>query len=204
MDYIFNKFRQYMLSMLFGWISFWIGFSIGHDIVWLMNGTSVESITTGIISGLISGLIVSYITYRVLKQSEVKKIHRREIVFEGINKEFPNLNIAFDTQNFKVLMIDLEELEKKKIYKYTLQHLNAYQLILDSWNKSNELIKKINGEIDDFVKFVFNKIETEIDENHKIGLSHPIHLIIEQAIRNDFKKFSIKTRDSKADIEISL
>jgi uncharacterized membrane protein len=144
-SYTFREFRKYILSILFGWISFWIGFSIGHDIIYLMDGTFIESLSVGILSGLISGLIVAYISYRTIEQIDIKKIHRRDIVFEGINKEFLNMNISYNEYEFKISIVDLDNIKKKKIYRHTLQHLNAYNLIIESWNKSITLIEKMNN-----------------------------------------------------------
>jgi hypothetical protein len=149
-------------------------------------------------------IIRVYIAPEFDKERKRKELHRKRLVNEVINKELQNMNITYNEQQFRVLITGLKELGVKDKYKHTLQHLNAYPSILDSWNKSNTLIKKINEDLHKLVWYTYSKIEREIGEIYKKVLSHPIHHLIREAVKNDFEDLSIKTRNNKKDIDISL
>jgi len=191
-------------------IPLWISLIVINYIIFTENTNmdTIEFILWSIICGTIS-MLIALMIWRVYetKSDKRKKIidnHRKEIVEEILKKEFQNMNITFDTHDFKVLITDLKELKEKEIYGHTLQHLEAYPPILESWKKSEELIEKTNGDLGEFVNFVFKKIETDIDERHKKGLSYSIHHMVDEAIRSDSKKFSINALDDGAYINISL
>jgi len=180
---------------------FYIALAIGMSIEAIIG---IIAILVMVIIALWGGFYQIFLKKRLDELDKKKKIHRKKLVNEVLKKEFQNMNITYDEQEFNISITSLKELEEKKIYKYILQHLDAYKPILNSWDKSSILIEKINSELDELVKFTFNKVGVEIDERHKKGLSHPIHHMTKEAVLNDFEDLSIKTRPSGVYIEISL
>lgn len=158
---------------------------------------------TGI--GIIIGVLIKVYLYPRLNDGrERKKLHRKRLVDEVLKRELQNMNITYKMQEHKVLITDLEELEKRDKYRYTIQHLKRYQPILISLNKSKELVTNMNNNIGELIKYIFNKIETELDDRYKKALSHSIYHIVKEAIKNDYEDLSIKTRNGKNDMDISL
>ena len=184
-----------------------ISFIVGYYIL-LSGGTIIKAIFIGILisvgSCLILFALIRYIGEKLDRKRERKKLHKKRLVNEVLKREFQNMNITYNKQEHKLLITGLEELEGKEVYRYTLQHLKAYRPILDSWDKSKGMVEEINGELDKLVRYIFNKIETEMSDKYKKCLSYSIYHLIEESVKKDFEDLSIKMRNDKKDIDISL
>jgi len=169
---------------------------------------------TGLLILIIIGIVgivvaVGDILFRVViepklkKSRERKELHRKSIVFDSLKKEFQNMNITYDEQEFNVLITGLKELEEKRMYRYTLQHLDAYKPIIGSWNKSSDMIKEINKDLGILEEHAFEKIKYSIGKKYIKLLSYSIKFIIRETIIKDIRNSTIIIRDVGKYIEIS-
>jgi len=201
----YREFRQYIFTILFGWISFWIGFSIGHDIVLLMGGTVVEGLIIGIISGIISGVIVSLSTYRFINYLEFQKRHKKKLWEEILTKLVNLSRPVYNDFNIKLDVIDKENTDE---FIWAFQHLRRkHSNISTNYGLVETHAKKLNNELlNDFKGYTENKIKDSIVQMHVAKLTGIISEIIKSIFQKNINKLEdieFKLKEGKCYIYVS-
>ena len=145
--------------------------------------TTIEAIYVGLFVGIaliIFGLGRTPAEEWIKDRLEERKNHKRKLVNKILSRL---LKVNQYYKDFSVSLTDVDDLRGQNSFCMALQHLKAYPDILDSWNKSNELVKKINKNLDDLVKHFYNNIEKDIGVKYKGCLTHPINHMIEEALK---------------------
>lgn len=173
-----------MLTMLFGWISFWIGFSIGHDIVLLMGGTGIEGLIIGVISGIISGIIVSLSTYKFIGYLEFQRRHKDRL-WKEILVYLQNLSRPTCSELY-VKLGDTGK-ENNDDFIWTFQHLrDKHSNISMNYDLVENHAKELNDELlKDFKKYIEDKMNDFVGKVNVTKLTEIITNIVESIFQKN-------------------